>query len=498
LLGIEDIKTTKKDGGANDAATSGAAGKGSKADASVDGGKSGTGGRDAGAGGAMDAGKGAMDAGGGGKDAGARADSAIADAGHIDSGSQTQDDGMGNPTMQTVNGTVIDYFRHPLADVSVTIGATTVTTGVDGAFTIADVALTYDVALTLTTTRNNSTAHYGWLFEGLTRADPTLQIYRGLPDRSGELMISVTPSTLFPLASDRKILMDFAGSYGEFDLDLTGAATDYISAAWIGPASTQGTAHALLWTYAGAQELPATYLAHDAHPVALTETSPGGSVSFDLDPSTPLTTGMVSGTVTNPPGSDRKNQVFVRFTDGAVLLVADDAAVQNDFSYAVPTLANAGITVAALKGDSYRLPFAVAYQDNLAVGQNGISLSIPTPPSPTAPAADATGVDSNTMFQWSGGSQVFVFEALSDPTYDAVFVVTTNKQTKIPAALFGLLPANALVYWSVETHGSYASVDDATASDGLLDAFSYGRIRGPRRGAGSYTESEQRGFTTKP
>jgi hypothetical protein len=105
-------------------------------------------------------------------DAQAGSDAAVAappDAGQADAGTTKT---------QVVRGRLIDFYGAPVPNVEITIGASTATTDHAGTFEIADVAPPYDVSFIITILSGPYIKH-GWLFKGLTRADPTLQVTRG-------------------------------------------------------------------------------------------------------------------------------------------------------------------------------------------------------------------------------------------------------------------------------------------------------------------------------
>jgi hypothetical protein len=490
ILGIEDLKSgSPPDAGSGDAA-SGAGGS-----SGGGGGLSGSGGSPMGGGGSSGAGgsAGGSAGGAGGGASGASGASAGGSGGSLGNPDAGPDGSAPSP----VQGTVIDFWGHKLAGVPVTIGATTVQTDQNGVFTIPGVEGSYDVSLVVTTTINGGAANLGWMWKGLTRKDPTLQVYRGLPPRSGEVLLHVSGAS-FPLTSTQTIGWSFAGADGEFADTLDSKDTDYLSAVWSGNPSTQGVVHALFWTFSGTQSLPTKYLATDSGTLALNETA-AGSISFDLTPGTvPLDT--ISGKVTTSLTTDRENDIYVRWQDGAAIEVVQDGNPQSTYSYSVPTINGAGITVAASTGSSGFPPYAVAYRDDVAPGQTNVDLTIPTAAVPVSPVTGATGVGASTTFHWSGGGKVSLFTVAFSATYDTMFVVTADKQEGLPSfpASGFTIPASTDCEWYVESHGAFATVDDATGPGGMLDAFSNGTPRGPKRGTSSYTESEHRTFTTAP
>jgi hypothetical protein len=491
LLGIEDLKP------AHDAGLD-------ASEPAADGG--GSGGQGGSAGHAGAAGKNPPKAGGGAAgsgDAGSSGDSGSAGSAAGSGGEPTNAGGQGghggnagtggNSGAGTVNGKLVDVLGHQIPNVMVEIGNKSATTDAQGAFTISDVPATYDVLFTINASVRNTDARISWLVEGLTRRDPTLQVYRGLGDRFGSLEMHVTNVT-FPLASDQKITMGWAGPDGEFGDDLDATDTDYLSPRWVGPAMTLGTAHALLFSFSGDQNLPTDYLAHDSHAVGIVETAdPGGDVTFDLGGASKPATGAVSGSVTGATANTRSNEVYVRFTDTTAILVASDGAATGSFSYIVPNLPNAVIDVVAR--NDLNNGFAAAFADNVAPNQAGVALSIPTIPTLTAPADSKTNVDQTTLFQWTGDAKLFLFCAYSQSTYDALCVLTSQKQTHLPAPP---TVAGMGFSWYVETHDDFASVDAASGPGGFISSYSYGYISGPRRGNGSYAESSNRVFTSAP
>jgi hypothetical protein len=498
LLGVEDLKPAKdagSDASAPDADGGGHGGSSSAGHGGRTEPQAGRAGSDAaGDGSTTDSGSGGHAAGSGGGTGGTGGHvGQSGSGGHAGTTTAGTGGAGGSGSSSTVHGKVLDYLHHTVPGVMVEIGGKTASTDSTGAFSIDDVAATYDVLLTINANVLNTDTRISWQVQGLTRRDPTLHVYRGLSDRFGSVLMHVTNVT-FPLATDQKITMGWSGVDGDFAEDLDSADTNYLSPQWVGPAMTLGTAHALRFSYSGAQDLPTDYLAHDSHAVGIVETAtPGGEVTFDLGGTTKPATGAVSGSVTGATSNDRSNEVYVRFTDTTAILLADDTAATGSFSYIVPNLSNAVIDVVAKNAQNNA--FAAAMLDNVAPNQSGITLDIPTIPTLSAPADSKTNVDETTVFQWQGDAKVFLFCAYSDYNYDALCVVTSQKQTHLPAAP---TVAGKDYYWTIETHDDFATVDAASGPDGYLSSYAYARIRGPKRGNTTYAESASRKFTSSP
>jgi len=400
----------------------------------------------------------------------------------------------------TVRGKVIDFWRHPIPNVPVEVNGTVTTTDDDGEFEVADVPAVYDASLVIDFEEGAYTHHvYGWVYQDLTRRDPTLQVYRGLPNRSvpvefvGENAAEVDE----PLVG-----LSIAGPDGTYPWACTNTAgCTPLGVSWFGPTTTTATAHALLMRLDPDTDLPMDFIAYDSPLIVLVPGAPG-TVSLDLS-ADEIPSGNLLGTVTASDDSSRENRVFVRFPTGGSIELLSDAAGPNSFSYLVPNLPQGSITVAAAVTDAYG-GFSLAHQDGLAAGSEPVSLTLPTPSSLTLPIGGATGVDSTTSFRFVGSPESDAYlVVMSSYSYNTgLFIVTSREELAIPEVLggaFQLIPDDIIDWW-VETHGDAGSVDELAASGGFMDAFSADAEtpKGPRLGSGSYTASDYRSFTTAP
>ena len=501
LIGIEDLSSEGGDASAQGPEGGNGGGRKDGGSSSGTGGKSGVD-RDGGAGSSGNGGVGGKggSSGKGGEGGGAAGDEAGASGSEADGGTPdggTPDSGTG-PVTPTVHGKVIDYYRNPVPGVAVQIGSASTTTDASGEFTLDDVSDTYDTSLTVTAQRYGNPEVAGWLFVGLTRRDPTFQVYRGLPLTSGNVDVKIQNVT-FPMPSDDKIEVAFSSGNGQYNLGLDAMETN-TSIDWEGLAQVSGTAHALRWSNASTTPyLPTAYLARDDHPLALDETA-GANLEIDLMSSANLPTGLVSGTATGPAFADRANAVFLRYDDGAAIQLVDERSAPDSYSYLVPSLPNTSIVVAASVNTSSYAPFAVAYADAVTPGTSGISLVVPSPATPLTPGGGTSNVTPDTNFTWSGSDQVYMVRFENVNFYETYYVITAAKEAHIPAPPITNLPlsANADYTWSVRTHIKYDSVDDATGATGFLDAYCYGEISGPAHGNGTHTRSTELAFKTAP
>jgi len=494
LLGIEELHEgpAPGSGGSGDngggSGTGGRSGSGNGGDATIKGGSSsmaGTSGRGH----------------GGNANAGASAAGAAGDT----TGDAGAAGAAGAPTTgSAVHGHVIDFWGHKLSGVPVEINGTMVPTDDLGAFTINDVPEEYDASLVVEFPDNYDGQIYGWVYQGLTRRDPTLQVYSGLERQSGNVSITPTHADV-TLTTGRTQSVSFGGPDGNWDFtDVSAQGYGQTSVGWRGPPMTQQTVHGLIFSQDPTSNLPTGYAAYDAKPIALNgAVSDISPVTLDMSAKT-IVSGNITGTVT-PAGFDtRANHVFLQFTSNAFIQLVEDSG-PNTFTYQVPTIAESTVTFTASEGQSDYGAFAVAHQDALAAGATGVAVTIPKPSTHLAliPATAVNKVDANTQFSFqagAGSSGLFVIRFddadSSSAKTDGLFIVTAKKSLKLPKVAndtFALIPATSY-YWRVETHGALANADAAAGPGGFMDPFSgdYYHITpgGPRRGSGSFTTSD--------
>ncbi len=399
----------------------------------------------------------------------------------------------------TVSGRVVDFFRRPLPNIPVTIAGTTVATDAQGQFSFTEVTAPYTASLTLSYERNNSPAHYGYVFDGLTRVDPTLQVYGGTPERGTTLTVAIQNADF--AEPTREALFAFTSPDGSITASLGNAETTLVSPSWSGPATITGAAHALLVRRAGtlSSDPPVAYEAHQASTLAVSDAIPA-TTGFNLSPQA-IPVANISGSASGGDASDRSNIVSLRFADGVVLPLIDESAPTEGFSYVVPVLPGASLSVAAANG--FTAPFSVAHRENVAPGQAGLALAVPSPVTLGSPTSGAVVSDA-TPFVWSAVAQTastFVWHLEFVDTFQGMFIITNRTTVTLPEFADGLsVPPDTAVFWSVETHGDQPSVDAATGPTGFLDAFALRADfpRGPSSADGYFTESERREFTVEP
>jgi hypothetical protein len=448
--------------------------------------------------------------GGGGGGAGAGSGGASSLGGDGSGGAITSPGGDGSggasePTGGSVTGHVIDFWGHPVPSLQVQIGATRVSTDENGAFTVADVPAEYDVSMVYSDEVWLRVA--AWAYLGLTRRDPTLQVYLGAPERYGTLDVAFSPKPT--LSAGKRIDVAVGSGRGSDvyqNVSVNGTASELPS--WYGPTKIAATGHGLLWQR-DAQGLPTGYFAYGSAPVQLAS---GSDATLTLNLSTAsIASSKVAGTITPAGVASRRNWLFLRFDSDAALELVAKTDAEDTFSFLAPAIGGSSLTVAASEG-YFSEQYAVAHADNLAPGAQ-VELTIPAPMVLQSPLEGATKVTGATRFSFSGAERgpyvvAFYDQGADDPNppatpKQAVYVVTDKKQLTLPTFLGGdfSLYANRRYLWTVTTHGPRASVDELAAEGGYLDAFSWDEKtpQGPRRSQpGSFTDSGPRELRTAP
>lgn len=410
-----------------------------------------------------------------------------------DAGAVTED---APAVIVNVTGRVVDFSQRPLPGVPVTIAGTTVATNPQGLFSIAGVQAPYTASLTINQ-QNGRAVHYGYVFEGLTRVDPTLQVRGGLPSRSTNLTIATQNADFTD--ETRSALVTYSSPDFALATDVDAVQSSLTLTSWTGPATTTGTAHGLLVRRDGTSGTD-PIVAYEAHQAAAVAMSDGvdTTITLDLTPDA-IPTATIGGNVTVGGVTDyRENHVFLRFSDGSRMPIIEDDDQQDAFSYTVPVVQGATLSLVALDNEGF-VPYRAVHRENIAPGQTGVTLALPNAVTLNSPPQGAV-ITPDTPFVWSGFGQTattFVWHLEFLETFDGIFIITNRTSVTLPEFADGLtIAAGVPAYWSVETHGDMPSVDAATGPSGYMDlTYSFNQPVVPTAGDGYFTESERRDFS---
>ncbi|HKO95073.1 MAG TPA: hypothetical protein VJU61_28155, partial [Polyangiaceae bacterium] len=356
-----------------------------------------------------------------------------------------------------------------------------------GEFRFEGISSPYDVAL-LSEQVGDYT--HAWVYQGLTRPDPTLQVFFGLPGRgSGPVGLysglELTPTQKLSFAAaGPQGAWSYFDAYGDFSNSGIG---------WSGPSQAAFTFHALWWE-TSESGLPSSYLAHDQQAVLLAENA-SAEVRFDLSHDD-IAASSVAGSVSGGGGDvERYNYAYLQFADQAQIQLFSTAAPEAAFDYIVPALPEMRVVVAATEG-LFGSEYAIAHRE-VAAGDRNIQLEIPRPVRPQAPESGVTGVGPGSVFAWEGEAAAYLLFIEDVATRRrALRVLTSSKRVTLPRLPYFALTPGGEHYWRVETHGRGRNIDELAGPEGFVDAFSSpaGGSGGPRRSEGSYSISLGRSF----
>lgn len=390
--------------------------------------------------------------------------------------------GTGGPA--TINGRVLSQQLVPLPNVPVVVpGRTPVNSDASGRFSIPDVTPPYTIVAV------NIAERQVYVFEGVTRTDPTLTYLGSGVDtlRAASFSGTVHGGT-YPQPGDHMTLLG-VDSPQPARLLVGGLDSAFsVTVGWVGPTSVTGTVHALQWQMQ-TTGLPSTYKGYGTIPnVTFTN---GGSVSGAiLNLSAPGDTS-ASGTVIIPSGYTQVSQTLgLRVGQKIDFVLAFNESPTPGFNFIVPrTVGTPYLQVAYSASGSSSL-----YYKTLSRGA-GNAVTIPQGTQLILPPDHATNVDTSTVFSWTplSGAVYRVHFMSPSPASPSYIILTGGTSVSIPnLASFGLgLPSSVSYNWGVYAFESVGGVDGGTGPEGYL------QVVGPS-GDGGYSSAFGRSFSTRP
>jgi hypothetical protein len=477
ILGIESLE-------ASGGGTGGSKGDGAVDDGGEAGGAPGAGATPAGgsgSGGRASGGTGGTGGktGSGGRESGGSSGSGTGGTGHAgsdnDGGQAGAPDGGSQPTTITVTGRLIDRWRHPYPKVPVFIGDANAVTATDGTFTIPNVTPPYSVDFVVTA-RNGQAE--GWSFQDLTRSDPTLQPDVELRPYIYAASFAVTlENRALPVPMDTKFGVVWSSPDGIWSTQSFFFRSNPYSDSglrWVGPSTSGGNTGVLIWTVDGAG-LPAAYNGYARAATSL-KGNARGSISLD-GTSRSIPSGTLSGNfVQRSLTKDAVVHAAVVLPGSVPVEVIATSVSGSTFSYQMPKITGATVTMWLEGGDYFKGPWGVVHKRGLAPDQSDVQLELADAPDLLSPVGMAS-VSYATEYLWSGPDVAYVFNASFNTTvadeYVTFHVVTSKKSARVPrfadAASFTIPPGQPGVWW-VKIEGPYPSTNEATGPKGFLDA----------------------------
>lgn len=387
-----------------------------------------------------------------------------------------------------VRGRVVDFWGQAVPHVALDVDGQVVRADVDGVFEVNEARKIYDVSLVVHI-EGEARETYAWTFEGLTRRDPLLQVYRGLPPRRATLRFTRLG------AADRTPPCAALAISGEHGHDAFAFNEDArISFVWRGPRVLDASAEVLFWEPPSTGDCGAVeaYLFPDSRVLRI---QPGGVYDVEVrDPVAAQT--MATSTITGRvvAAEPVTMSLFAQTSGGSSVPIPSSPVVNGGYTQEVPLVEDATFVVAASRGGFGAVDYAVSYVMGVQPGTSDVDLALPSVSSLTSPPADAR-VARGESFEWEPTGVVSLFSVSEEQAFVTQYVVTRRSEVTLRdlSHLGATWNHGAEHRWAVERHGAVASLDE-WSSGFSLDPFSvdFAVPVGPHRKASHFARSALR------
>jgi hypothetical protein len=386
----------------------------------------------------------------------------------------------------------------------------TIPVDANGDFTMTDVPATYSLAVLL----SNQYARSATIYQGLTRANPTLTILQGQfggPSTSGpvsatSVMGKISGGSGFNATSSASTVITLALPTAVrfepgYSLPVNPVTGEYgTGATWKGSNTVIGTIHALqfstdingkITTFGGYAQHAVTLVPQPVGPIVVNPGDPLPQPTFVTQDVAlaAVTVGSVKGTITWPSGLTspeyRMNATMLLNSPNPASLPLSRingstptiSVAPTGFDQPVPLIVGAtylqvaGIAEKSDPTASYPAGYSIVWK--LVTPQSNTYITVPAPISLTLPTADADKISANTRFSWSkypDGIHIFTIGPIQSQIQTSIQLITASSSTTFPD--LGLkefeFPKGGKMAWTVSGAAPFSNVDAATNSGGLL------------------------------
>jgi hypothetical protein len=399
----------------------------------------------------------------------------------------------------TVAGKVLDGLFLPMSGIAVHCQGRTALTAADGSFTLSGITTPYTATVVVP---QGGVRNHGYVFEGVTRIDPTLQLAAEHgPGQTSALSGNLTTNSA---TSAGIVFADFPAGTPALTsptIPIAYEADMFMgNLSWAGGPSASATLYALQWNTVDG--LPVSFFDYGSSAQTLT----GGAAHPWNPPAATPSSASMTVTVTETTGYFTHDiAVYVRPAGARVAAPLQHGLAIDTTTQTAVTPALAGATFVACGQqvlDAFdggaNAAFGYVCATNLSASD---SPTLTPPPATTFTSAPATAT-AGTVFAYQGipsGIYMVVFApaASAAGSTDSLYVITAAPQAAIPdlSALGFALPHGASL--TAEAYGvaPFANIDAALGPTGYAERLTdYNLDTGPSVD-GSLAYSGQAAFT---
>lgn len=408
-------------------------------------------------------------------------------------------------TSLTVTGSVVDILGQGMPGATVAIQGTTTTSDASGSFTIGGVAVPYDVIVKQTV----SGSTFAQVFEGLTSATPELN-----PDAS---VLSASLASMLPMSATITGHLSSAVAAGYTAAVCAQSGSTYMSGCTTVAAGS--TAYSITAAWAAGSSIPVTVYAvevetdaegfataYGQYGTASGTVANGGTPTIDVAWGGAVSGAAISSSVNVPAG------FYLSGVDAAAGLSASDtlplfqasgtasSPLPSSPTVDVPQMGTGGYTLIASADTAAGGAATHAWKQGVGAGGSA-TISLPTPPTLTAPADGATGIGVGSTMSLSSANGAATFHITGSSQH--ILVTTMSASITIPdlSSVGMALTPGASYTWHANVTPMVTTPEDAASSwmrDFYLAVFSV-ESGGSRTSLadGSITVSASRSFTAR-
>jgi hypothetical protein len=360
----------------------------------------------------------------------------------------------------------------------------TATTDATGTFKLENVKPPYNLTVFSSAAKRTSLEYQGLSLPNPTVIVPETLVTHILGEHSATVSGAISTGPVDPNATtslddlnDPTLVtkLAFASSSGDGQTRASDPSSYSLKVGWHDNLETNGALHALRWRQDSSSGLPSGFLASAEVPNLTLNNATPLTRDLALTPLAADATAILTGTLLPPKDYEPSQRTLsLRWPDGTSMLLLDEQSTDWKFSYNIPKLETAFLTLSA-EASRFTGESSITYRTGLNARSSGVNIPVLPAPSLTEPADAEEIANADTTFTWLGfeggvhlvGFVPVVEAGSSAPAFYALTKASSVKLSEIIPEGFSL-PVGTKYQWRVYGFGPYPSIDKAAGGDFLL------------------------------